>query len=239
MANERTVPILPCADIDVVIAFYEALGFRRTYRQLKPNPAAVVELDDIGLHFGGIDGFNPENSYGSCLVVTDDADALYARFSAGIRAKEGKLPVAGIPRFTRPRKKLGVVHGFSVVDPGGNWIRVVQRSGSGAAAGDEPEEKATGLAKAVLTAARLGDARGEPALAAATLDRAIAKAPDALPVDLIPALIYRAELALALSDPELARQTLERIRAIELSDAERAALAAEFSRAEELEGDLP
>jgi catechol 2,3-dioxygenase-like lactoylglutathione lyase family enzyme len=127
MADDRTVPILPCSDIDVMIAFYEALGFRCTYRQVRPNPYAVLERGAIGLHFGAFDGFEPANSYGSCIVVTDDADALYADFAAGIRAMEGRLPVTGIPRFTRPRKKLDVVHGFSVVDPGGNWIRVVQR----------------------------------------------------------------------------------------------------------------
>lgn len=31
-----------------------------------------------------------------------------------------KLPVAGIPRILRPRKRYGTVRGFSVVDPGGN-----------------------------------------------------------------------------------------------------------------------
>lgn len=237
--HERTVPILPCRDIDVVIAFYEALGFRCTYRQLKPNPATVLERDDIGIHFAGIEGFEPANSYGSCIVVTDDADALYADFAAGIRARDGRLPVAGIPRFTRPRKKLGVVHGFSVVDPGGNWIRVVQRKAPGATEGDDAEEKAVGLAKAVLTAARIGDAKGDPALAATTLDRALAKAADAPPAELFPALVYRAELALALSDPEAARKILADARALPLGDADRQMLVADLRRAAELESELP
>ena len=34
----RTVPILPCHDLDDVVPFQEALGFRVTYRQAKPNP---------------------------------------------------------------------------------------------------------------------------------------------------------------------------------------------------------
>jgi catechol 2,3-dioxygenase-like lactoylglutathione lyase family enzyme len=46
MANERTYPILPCPDIDRAIAFYAALGFQRTYRQKKPNPYAVVKLEE-------------------------------------------------------------------------------------------------------------------------------------------------------------------------------------------------
>ena len=32
MADERTYPCLPCRTLDDSIAFYESLGFRRTYR---------------------------------------------------------------------------------------------------------------------------------------------------------------------------------------------------------------
>lgn len=34
MANERTYPLLPCSDLDQSVAFYQALGFKQTYRQL-------------------------------------------------------------------------------------------------------------------------------------------------------------------------------------------------------------
>ena len=57
MANERTYPALPTGDMDASIAFYESLGFTRTYRQVRPNPYAVVALEDIGIHLFGIDGF--------------------------------------------------------------------------------------------------------------------------------------------------------------------------------------
>ena len=40
------IPILPWADLDDSISFYEALGFNRTYRQQRPNPCAVVELGE-------------------------------------------------------------------------------------------------------------------------------------------------------------------------------------------------
>ena len=123
MPGERMYPILPCPDIDEAIAFYEALGFKRTYRQVRPNPHAVVARDDMHIHLGGIDGFDPEQSYASVIIVVPDPDALYASFAAGLRAAFGKLPVAGIPRMVRPRKRWGTVYGFSVVDVGGNWLR--------------------------------------------------------------------------------------------------------------------
>ncbi|MEZ4614746.1 MAG: hypothetical protein R2867_04410 [Caldilineaceae bacterium] len=76
MANERTYSMLPCRDIDEAIAFYAALGFQRTYRQLKPNPSAVVAYEEIQIHLFGMEGFNPADSYGSVIVVVPDPDAL-------------------------------------------------------------------------------------------------------------------------------------------------------------------
>ena len=117
-------PILPCRDIDEAIAFYEALGFTRTYRQVRPNPHAVVERGELAVHLFGMDGFDPADSYGSVIITVPDPDALYASFAAGLRAAYGRLPVAGIPRMVRPRKRWGTVYGFSVVDVGGNWLRI-------------------------------------------------------------------------------------------------------------------
>ena len=37
MANEITVPLLPCASINDMLAFYNAPGFETTYHQNKPN----------------------------------------------------------------------------------------------------------------------------------------------------------------------------------------------------------
>jgi catechol 2,3-dioxygenase-like lactoylglutathione lyase family enzyme len=117
MAHERTHPCLPCGDIDQSIAFYESLGFRRTYRQLRPNPYAVVALEDMHIHLFGMQGFKPTDSYGVAIVEVPDPDTLYRSFAAGLRKSLGKLPAAGIPRMTRPRKRWGTVRGFSVVDP--------------------------------------------------------------------------------------------------------------------------
>ena len=162
MANERTYPCLPCGELDESIAFYESLGFKSTYRQVRPNPYAVVALEDMAIHLFGIEGFDPAESYGSAIVVVPDPDSLYRDFAAGLRKTHGKLPVTGIPRITRPRKKYGTVRGFSVVDPGGNWLRI---SRLGESEAEDSAEKAEGLAQIVYVAARLGDAHGDEALA--------------------------------------------------------------------------
>ena len=232
MANERTYPCLPCADVDESIAFYESLGFKQTYRQVRPNPYGVVALEEIHIHLFGIDGFEPADSYGTAIVVVPDPDALYRDFAAGLRRAHGKLPVAGIPRILRPRKKYGTVRGFSVVDPGGNWLRI---SKLGETEQEDSAEKAEGLAQIVYVAARLGDAHGDEALALKTLESGLTRFGEAAePIDLAKAYLYRAELAVRTKDLALARSSLAAAQALALNDADTAALADEFAHATEL-----
>jgi catechol 2,3-dioxygenase-like lactoylglutathione lyase family enzyme len=230
MANERTYPCLPCRDIDEAIAFYETLGFTRTYRQVKPNPYAVVTREEIHIHLFGMDGFDPAESYGSVIVVVPDPDALYQEFAAGLRAVYKKLPTTGFPRITRPRKKYGTVSGFSVVDVGGNWLRISKLDDKE----PEPGEEASGLAGIVDVAARLGDAHGDEAKALKTLENGLKRFTDAPALDLARAYLYRAELAVRLDDHALAEASLAAVAALELSDDERASLADEWAQTAEL-----
>ena len=64
---------------------------------------------------------------------------------------KSKLPVTGI---LRPRKRYGTVRGFTVVDPGGNWLRISRMGDSEQQESDAQED---GLAHIVSVAARLGD----------------------------------------------------------------------------------
>ena len=231
MANERTYPILPCKELDESISFYETLGFKRTYRQMRPNPYAVVALEDIQIHLCGIDGFNPADSYGSVIIAVPDPDGLYNDFAAGLRKEYGKLPVAGIPRILRPRKKYGTVRGFTIIDPGGNWLRIYKL-------GDTEEEdsadKAEGLTQIIYVAARLGDAHGDEVLALKTLENGLTRFPEAATVERAKAYLYRAELAGRTKDYELARSSLLAASTLKLTDEERTALAEEFAHATEL-----
>jgi catechol 2,3-dioxygenase-like lactoylglutathione lyase family enzyme len=231
MANERTYPCLPCRDLDEAITFYEALGFHRTYRQLKPNPYAVVAREDIQIHLFGMEGFNPADSYGSVIVEAPDPDALYQAFAAGLRAAYKKLPTVGIPRILRPRKRYGTVYGFSVVDVGGNWLRI---SKLGDKEPEEGEAKTPGLVGILEVAARLGDAHGDEALALKTLENGLKRFPDAPLLDLARAFLYRAELAVRLQDGVLAHSSLAAVRALALSDDEQTLIAGELAQTEEL-----
>jgi len=231
MAGEVTIPILPCRVLDGSITFYEALGFRQTYRQRRPNPYAVVAREDIQIHLFGLDDFDPATSTGNVIVAVPDPDPLYESFASGLRTTFGRLPSAGIPRILRPRKRFGTVRGFSVVDPGGNWLRFSKLGDTEEEAKKEP---AAGLARVVENAARQGDARGHDGAALEVLDKGLARFPDAPPLERVRALLYRAELGVRLDDRNVATSALAAACAVPLSDQERATVEPDLSHATEL-----
>jgi hypothetical protein len=236
MANEVTVPLLPCASIEDVAAFYEVLGFQTTYRQRKPNPYVALRREDLHLHFFEMPEFDPANSYGTCLVLTSDTGELYRAFAAGMRAAYGKVLVSGTPRMTRPRtrKNMDGLSGFSVVDPGGNWIRVTQNPALRPAPAPAPAGRlASSLANAVVQ----GDSRGDARQAARILDTALAR-PDAGEdaVALVEALVYRAELAMTLHEPATAAEMLARVDRTALTPDEAHRASASIEAAADLAG---
>jgi hypothetical protein len=224
LANEIMVPLLPCRSIDEIVEFYGMLGFTQTYYQVRPNPCVGLKRDDIQIQFFGISDFKAEDSYGSCLVIVPDTGELYRSFAAGMRRAHGKLLVSGLPRMTRPRKRKNAdgLSGFSVIDPGGNWIRIFA-----APAERDEQEPAPGKLGAILqNAVVMGDSHGYDARAAEILDGALERLGVTAPAtDLVEALAYRAELALRADDAATATTAIIRARGMTLSDAERVKLA--------------
>ncbi len=190
MAGERTYPMLPCADLDDALTFYVALGFTVSFQQRRPNPCAVVELDDIAIHLFAMEGFDPATSYGSAIITVAEPGERHDAFKAGLRERYGKVPIKGIPRLLPPRRKAGTAAGFSIVDVGGNWLRFY-REGS---TEDDSAERRSGLGRVIDVAARQGDTRGDDAQAIAVLDAGMIRFPDAPPIEVFEALLYRAEL---------------------------------------------
>lgn len=234
MRTERTIPGLPCRDLDDVLPFYTALGFEVTYRQQRPNPYAAVRRGGIELHFFGVPGFDPADSMGSVVVLVPDTGELHAAFAAGLRAAFGKVPVAGIPRMTRPRIRQGAPRGFSVVDPGGNWLRISTHSDTDGEPNEEPAPSEGRLARAVATAARQADSHGDVATAIQVLENGLARHADAPAVQRLPALVYLAELRLRTGEPAAAATLLAEVDALDLSPADREAVSTDLATAAEL-----
>ena len=108
---------------------------------------------------------SPEQSHSTCGVLVADTGAMFETFAAGLRARYGKLPVSGYPRITRPRprKNVGGVSGFSLIDPAGNWIRFF-RTGPA-----DPVGESSPLREGLLNAIVLADSKGDPVQAAKIL----------------------------------------------------------------------
>jgi hypothetical protein len=101
-----TTPTVPFRSIDEIGDFYQILGFTVSYRQLAPTPYIVVRREDVELHLFGLPGFDPEQSYGSCIVpVPDIAAPCDESFAAAMRHAHGKVLISDIPRMTRPARR--------------------------------------------------------------------------------------------------------------------------------------
>ncbi|SDG23698.1 hypothetical protein SAMN05216553_106321 [Lentzea fradiae] len=187
MANEVTIPLLPCASIDEVAEFYVMLGFTVTYRQYRPTEYLSVRREDVDLHFFARPGHEPAESYSSCLIQVEDPRSLYDAFAAGMRTVYGRVLLTGIPRMTRPRRD-----GFLVVDPGGNWIRVVPSV-------RENEPVRNGLTRALRNAVTLAGSHGAERQALKILEGALAREVHASEEERESALEFREELLARLN----------------------------------------
>jgi hypothetical protein len=176
-------------------------------------------------------------------VLVPDIEALYQEFRAGLRQHYGKLLAAGIPRVTSLRDKAGGGRGFTVIDPGGNWIRISQINIPGEEGGEEIQEEhkntekaeATKLSRAIHAAELLADSKGDSGAAAKLLDNTLAQEESAPASQYVQAWVARAGLAIAMGEPELARTLLAKVRQLALNEEERVVLHAELERASDFE----
>lgn len=213
------VPMLPCGEIDEIAEFWTALGLVVTYRQLRPNPYLALRRHGIDLHYYGMAGVQPELSHSTCSIVASDTAPLYELFVDGLRALYGRVPLAGVPRITRPRSRANNagLSGFSVVDPAGNWIRVSRRPDDAhrpQAVDDRTEWVSAGggrLARAIEHAVVMADSHGDEVQAHRTLTGAVGRNPHASAADRATAWAYLAELRVRLGDLDGARQAVREV----------------------------
>ncbi len=239
----RAVPLLPCGSLDEAVDFYRALGFEVVSSQHRPYAYAALRRDDLDLQVYGMPDWDPETSHSTCLIIVDDTEALWSQWAAGLRARYGGVPSAGIPRMTRPRRRANAegASGFSVVDPSGNWLRVFRDPDAPAspAATAPTSEPTSALARAVENAVVLSDSKGDTAQALKVLAGAEGRAPAGTPpADRVAALSLLAELRARTGDVVGARATLDRLDALPLDDAGRAAAHDALAAARELADDL-
>jgi hypothetical protein len=231
--TERTIPALPCISLDEAITFYELLGFEATYRQKSPNPYGVIRRGGCELHLFGLEGLKPEEGYSVCIVVVEDVESLHQVFAEGLRRGYRKLPISGFPRITRMREGQGR---FTLTDPSGNSVIFVKREAHSSTGERKSAERGNSrLALAIETAATFRDSSGDDESAAKVLDVALARYADAPAAERARALAARAELAVALKEPERLAGVRAELLNVPLSDEERERLRDELQAADRLE----
>ncbi|QPC84165.1 hypothetical protein G4Y79_07275 [Phototrophicus methaneseepsis] len=239
MAKEVTIPALPCASISETLVFYTALGFEITYQQERPNTYGCVKRGEIDLHFFSMKGYEPENSYSTCLVLVEDADALHDVFKTGLRQQYGKVPRAGIPRLTRPsNNNVAGERRFNVIDPGGNWIRFIQQA-SDTKEAPENAGPTTKLGRAIRAAGLLFDSKGDSTAAAQMLDKALAHDDtDTTVIERVRAWLLRAEIAISMQENDVAQQLITKVQQQDLTPEEKEALHTELEQLKDIEDTL-
>jgi hypothetical protein len=121
--TDKVIPILPCVDIKVQVAFYQLLGFKLTGLYTSPNPYASLQLGAIDLHFYGTRKVAPAENPSMCYLSVGDVDAVYNAFASALKKHTGKVPRSGIPRISKVRD-LSNDRRFTLTDTGGNTIFV-------------------------------------------------------------------------------------------------------------------
>lgn len=226
---ESTIPLFPCKALDETLAFYRALGFEVTYEQSEPYLYASVRRGEIEFHFSTLSVYGAKSSFGASLVFVQNAEQTLHAFADGLRAHYGRVLTAGVPRVTRMSK--GIPR-FRVFDPTGNMLIFLQP--------DEVDgqyqwsENQTALQAALANAEFLRDVYANDAAAAKSLDSALARHPDADPIDRALAWAARAELAVAMGDDEGVQRARAELGKIPLTAAQCQVYSAQLQAADHL-----
>ncbi|MGW2329033.1 bleomycin resistance protein [Streptomyces sp. NPDC001700] len=232
--GEKTIPMLPCRTLQPVLDFYTVLGFEATFQQKSPNPYAVVERGGIQLHFFGMKGYEPAESYSTCYIYTDDVNGLHETFRTSLKAAYGRVPTRGLPRIGALRDASHGVRQFLMSDPGGNCLRIGQQTSQNAHHRPAPKET---FARALHHASLFADSRDDPAAAAKILDRALRREDERpTPLQSLRLLALRADVARRLGDEETTTSALTQAAALHLTTQQRASAHDDLERLEELRG---
>ncbi|PSL33312.1 VOC family protein [Chitinophaga ginsengisoli] len=194
-----TIPILPCASVVETLDFWVMLGYTITYKQTRPYQYGVVERGGYALHFGHVKGLDKQaNSFTGCLVVVQDAAAVYNELAGRFKQHTGKVPHTGVPRMSR--MKPGATR-FTLTDVSGNAVIFIshgERDQEDWEAADKREQSR--MMKALAVAKRFRDYKNDDVMAAKTLDVALKHRERESPKEVAEVLLMRIELANAMND---------------------------------------
>jgi hypothetical protein len=118
--TERAVPILPSANLQATLVFYERLGFENRGAPLEEWDYLIIGRGAIELHFYSLPEVDPLTTNFSCYLFVDDAQALHDEWEQiGV-----ETDVATGSRLVAPMDTDYGMREFALVDPSGNLVRV-------------------------------------------------------------------------------------------------------------------
>ncbi len=110
-------PVFVAVDLEAALARYRKLGFATSDYRDTPDSPPVYGFIGFGpgeIHIARVDRLNPKTTTSACYLYVEDADTVYAAWSAA--GVEGRLHApADTPYGLRE---------LAYVDPDGNLIRV-------------------------------------------------------------------------------------------------------------------
>ena len=81
MSFQSVSPVFPVSDMNLASTHYEKLGFE-VRRYEGPDRYAFAHRDNIEIHLAQVDNLKPKRNMSAVYLYVDDADDLYAEWSA-------------------------------------------------------------------------------------------------------------------------------------------------------------
>ena len=117
--TDLATPNLPSRNFDVTEAFYDRLGFFRSWRDAG---WLILRRGSLTLEFFLFPDLDPANSAFSCCLRLDDLDAFYAQcLAAGVPEQR-----TGWPRLHAPKLEPWGGRVGALIDPDCTLVRLIQ-----------------------------------------------------------------------------------------------------------------
>jgi hypothetical protein len=124
----KIIALFPCSDSTALIDFYKHLGFELAGQYTRSY--LIFKYDDLELHFYGSKMYQPHENPTMCIIQTENLEQLHNAFTTGLKAGTGKIPRNGFPKISKIRD-LSEDRRFTLADPSGNTIYVIERKTGG------------------------------------------------------------------------------------------------------------
>lgn len=242
LKRNRTIPIFDCLyEIDEHLEFYTALGFDITYYQKAPYRFATVKNEFTEINFFGDKKFELDSNRGGCYIVVSNVDEVYSQLKANLKNYYGKIPVKGLPRFSR-LNLTAEDRRFNISDPSGNTLIIgepLDDSSSFIEENGERTKVVSKFEKAYKWAYRYAYSKEDFLAASNLLESTFSKKNDCISNELyFKAKVLQTDVLVTLNRKEKAKEIIQELDGIILTSEVKTNVQNEIRRFLELKDEL-